>query len=47
MKKNENKKLKKLQLSRETIRNLTDSEAQKVVGGMSTQSSVCDPPSAC
>jgi hypothetical protein len=36
MKKNEAKKLKKLQLSRETLRTLTGVEAQMVVGGHGT-----------
>lgn len=36
MKKNEAKKLKKLQLSRETLRELTDFDAKQAVGGTSS-----------
>ena len=51
MKKNEVKKLKKLQLSRETLRELTDFDAKQVVGGgastptrcIGTEPEPCDP----
>jgi hypothetical protein len=54
MKKNEVKKLKKLRLSRDTLRNLTNSDIQKVVGGSQIFSCETDcycptrwPPSGC
>lgn len=46
MKKNEVKKLKKLQLSRETLRDLTDSDTRNVVGGQK-ESAAASCQSAC
>jgi hypothetical protein len=41
MKKNEARKLKKLKLSRETLRELTNSDTQKAVGGVNSTPTRC------